>query len=143
VGKALAPAVLARHMDEWWNRFWEDLIGRTSGPFDFRFFLQPAMAMLYAIRDGMKDAREGRPVYFWSLLTGQGDRRELLHEGWTAVARVIALGAAIDLVYQVIAFRRIHPLEVVVVVLFLAFVPYLLTRGPVNRVTRHFIRTRA
>jgi hypothetical protein len=129
-------------MDEWWNRFWADLIGRTSGPFAFRFFLQPAVAMLYAIRDGVKDARAGRPAYFWSLLTEDGHRGERLHEGWAAVARVIGLGAVIDLIYQIMVFRGVHPLQLVVIVLLLAFVPYLLLRGPVNRIARRFMRTR-
>jgi hypothetical protein len=130
-------------MDEWWNRFWADLIGRTTGPFAVRFLLQPTVAMLYAIRDGIKDAHAGRPEYFWSLLTGRSDRRELLHEGWTAVARVIGLGALIDLIYQLMVFRRVYPLQLVVVVLILAFVPYLLLRGPVKRIARRFMRTRA
>ena len=130
-------------MDEWWNRFWGDLIGRASGPFAFRFVLQPAVAMLYAIRDGVKDARAGRPAYFWSLLTEDGHRGERLHEGWAAVARVIGLGAVIDLIYQIMVFRSVHPLQLVVIVLLLAFVPYLLLRGPVNRIARRFMRTRA
>jgi hypothetical protein len=129
-------------MDEWWNRFWTDLIGRTTGPFAFRFLLQPTVAMLYAIRDGVSDAHAGRPAYFWSVLTGHGDRRGLLHEGWAAVARVIGLGAAIELIYQIVVFRRFYPLELVVMVLLLAFVPYLLLRGPVNRIARHFMRAR-
>jgi hypothetical protein len=130
-------------MDEWWNRFWADMIGRTTGPFAFRFLLQPTVAMLYAIRDGVKEAHAGRPAYFWSLMTGRGDRRELLHEGWTAVARVIGLGAVIDLIYQIMVFHRVYPFQLVVIVLLLAFVPYLLLRGPVGRIARHFMRTRA
>src|SRR4029453_1519524 len=93
-GKALADVM--NSMDEWWNRFWADLIGRTSGPFAFRFVLQPAVAMLYAIRDGVKDARAGRPAYFWSLLTEGGHRGERLHEGWAAVGGGIGRGAGID-----------------------------------------------
>lgn len=130
-------------MDEWWNRFWSDLVGRTSGPFAFRFFLQPAVAILFAIRDGMKDAQERRRAYFWSLLTGQHDRRALLREGWTAVARVIALGVVMDLIYQLIVFRRVYPLQLVVIVLLLALVPYLVMRGPVNRIVQRLSRTRA
>jgi hypothetical protein len=39
-------------------------------------------------------------------------------------------------------FRGVHPLQLVVIVLLLAFVPYLLLRGPVNRIARRFMRTR-
>ena len=130
-------------MDEWWNRFWAELIGRTSGPFAFRFYLQPLVATLYAIRDGVKDAHAGRPAYFWSFLTRRETRGDLLHEGWAAVVRVIIVGTVIDLIYQLMVFRRIHPLQLAVIVLLLAFVPYMLLRGPVNRLARRFMRTRA
>jgi hypothetical protein len=45
--------------------------------------------------------------------------------------------------YQLIVFRWIHPVELVVVVLLLAFVPYLLIRGPVNRLARTARKTGA
>ena len=123
-------------MDDSLNRFWTDLVGRLTGPMTFRLVLQPVMAALYAFRDGRKDAREGRPAYFWAIFTEPRERRELFREGWKAVARVIALGAVMDATYQVIVFRWIHPFELVVVVLALAFLPYLLLRGPINRIAR-------
>jgi hypothetical protein len=117
-------------------RFVSDLIGRVGGPFSFRFLLQPAMATIYALRDGLRDAREGRPAYFWAIRNDPGERRRLLREGWHAVARVILLGACMDAAYQIIELRWIYPFELVVIVLLLAFVPYLLLRGPVNRIAR-------
>lgn len=59
-----------------------------------------------------------------------------MREGWKSLARMLALGAVMDAIYQVIVFRFIHPPELVVIVLGLAFVPYLLSRGPVNRLAR-------
>jgi hypothetical protein len=58
-------------------------------------------------------------------------------------SRSRGLGALIDLIYQLMVFRRVYPLQLVVVVLILAFVPYLLLRGPVKRIARRFMRTRA
>jgi len=49
--------------------FWEDLIGRVGGPITFRLILQPSIAAILAIRDGLKDAKAGRPLYFWSLFS--------------------------------------------------------------------------
>ena len=129
-------------MDDWLIRYWNDLIGRLTGPLTFRLILQPVMAMIFGIRDGIKDAREGKPAYFWSILTHPGERSALLSEGWRAVLRIIVLGVIMDAIYQVIVFRTIHPLELIVVVLLLAFVPYLLIRGPVNRIARFWIRPR-
>lgn len=129
-------------MDDTGTRIWLDLVGRLTGPMTFRILLQPTMAALYAIRDGMKDAHEERPPYFWSMFTNADSRRSLLHEGVRAVGRVILLGVLMDVIYQVIVFRRIYPFELVIVVVLLAFIPYLLLRGPVNRIARHFSGSR-
>jgi hypothetical protein len=121
-------------MDSWLTQFVSDLIGRLYGPFSFRFVLQPLMALIYATRDGLADARAGRPPYFWTLFTRPEERSRLLHDGWKAMTRVIVLGVIIDTIYQLIVFRSIHPLQLVVVVLGLAFVPYVILRGPVERI---------
>ena len=44
------------------QRGWHDLVDRPSGPMSFRFILQPSMAAIAAIRDGVKDARTGFEV---------------------------------------------------------------------------------
>jgi len=129
-------------VDDALTRIASDLFGRLEGPLSFRFVLQPLMAMLYATRDGIQDARQGRAPYFWSILAGRSGRWALLREGEHAVARVIALGVVMDVIYQVIVFRWIYPFQLIVTVLLLAFVPYLLLRGPVSRIARHFINTR-
>jgi hypothetical protein len=123
-------------------RLSSDLFGRLDGPLSFRFVLQPLMAVIYAARDGIVDARKGRPPYFWSLLTSGDGRWDLLYEGEKAVARVIVLGVVMEVIYQLMVFRWIYPFELIVVVLVLAFVPYLLLRGPINRIARHFIQPR-
>ena len=121
---------------------WSDLAARVHGPFSFRFLMQPLMGLIYAARDGIADARRGRPPYFWTIFTRPGERWELLLEGGKAVARVIALGVVMDLVYQLLVFRRLRPLELVVIVLALAFVPYLIFRGPMNRIARAWMTRR-
>jgi predicted thioredoxin/glutaredoxin len=118
-----------------------DLIGRLHGPFAFRFVLQPIMAAAFALLDGIRDAEKGRPAYFWRVVTAPAERRELLREGWHRVLRVIVLGVVMELLYEVIVFKTIQPLQLVVVVLGLAFVPYLLLRGPICRIASRWIRT--
>jgi hypothetical protein len=121
-------------MDDQLSQFISDLIGRLNGPFSFRFVLQPLMATLYALRDGVADSRANRSPYFWSLFTEPDQRRQRLREGWKAVARVVALGVLMDLLYQLLVFRWVHPLQLAVVVLGLALLPYVLLRGPVERI---------
>jgi hypothetical protein len=126
-------------MEELFTRLWDDLIGRIGGPMSFRLILQPAMALIFAIRDGLKDARGGRPAYFYSLFTQPENRRRQLREGFKAVSRVFALAIVIDFIYQVIVLRWFYPLQALIVALALAFLPYILLRGPVNRIAR-FLR---
>jgi len=123
-------------MEELFARIWENLGGRVGGPMTFRIILQPVVATVLAVRAGLLDARTGKPPYFWTILTSPADRRELLREGWKAVAKVFTLAALIDAAYQVMVFRWVYPGEVLLVAFLLACVPYLLIRGPVNRIAR-------
>ena len=54
--------------DEVRHRVWEQLIARPTGPMAFRFILQPVMAGIAALRDGIEDAKSRRSAYFWALL---------------------------------------------------------------------------
>jgi hypothetical protein len=121
-------------------RVLENLLGRVSGPMSFRMILQPAMATLLAVRAGLKDAREGRPAYFWTILSDPVQRAGLLREGWKAIARVFFLAIMMDAIYQWIAQRWIYPGEIVVIAIVLAVIPYLLIRGPANRIARRWLR---
>ena len=125
-------------MEEYFLRLWNDFGARVSGPMSFRLLLQPTMATIFAIRDGLKDAKTGRPPYFYSVFTDATQRRSMLDEGWHAVVKVFVLAVILDTLFQLIVFRWIYPLEVVFIALLLAFLPYLLARGPVNRIARSF-----
>ena len=123
-------------VDDLLTRFWSDLVGRVHGPFSFRFVLQPLMALVFATRDGIVDARQERPPYFWTIFTRPGERWDLLREGGKAVTRVIALGVLMDVVYQLLTFHRIYAPQLIVIVLALAFLPYVVFRGPINRIAK-------
>jgi hypothetical protein len=116
------------------QRLWQNLLDRPSGPMTFRFFLQPIMASIAAWRDGVKDAREGRSPYFWTILTHPTQAAGRLDEGVIATARILLLGLAMDVIYQAIVFETFHPGEAAIISILLAFVPYLLLRGPISRV---------
>lgn len=120
------------------KRLWRDVAERPGGPMTFRFVLQPTMAFLAALHDGIKDARLGRPLYSWSLFTSREGRAERLHEGLLATARIILLGLGMDAIYQAKVLDTFHPGEMVVVALLLAFLPYVLLRGPISRIARRW-----
>lgn len=123
-------------MDDLLTRVFENLTGRVGGPLTFRLVLQPAVAILLAVRDGLDDARHHRAAYFWAILVDPLYRREAVSTGWAAIAKVFIVAFVLDGVYQVIALRWFYPGEALIVAVLLAILPYLLLRGAVNRVFR-------
>ena len=121
-------------MNDLLPRIVNDLVGRVSGPMKFRLILQPVMAAFFAIRSGLKDAKEGKPAYFWALFTNPDSRVDMVRDGWKSVGRVFLLAILLDAIYQLIVFRWFYPGEVLLVAATLALIPYLLIRGPVNRI---------
>jgi hypothetical protein len=120
------------------SRFWDQLIARESGPLAFRLVLQPIMATLLAIRDGLKDVRAGRPLYTWTLLNDPAHRAGYLREGLKRVSRVIIFALVMDAIYQFIVLHRFYPGEALIIAFVVAVLPYLLIRGPVTRLARHW-----
>jgi hypothetical protein len=96
------------------------------------------MATLLAIRDGLKDVRAGRPLYTWTLLTDPAHRAGYLREGLKRVSRVIIFALVMDAIYQFIVLHRFYPGEALVIAFVVAVLPYLLIRGPVTRLARHW-----
>jgi len=120
------------------QRVWQNLLDRPGGPMTFRFILQPVMAAIAALRDGIKDAKFGRTPYLWTMLTQPAKLAGRLHEGLISTARIILLGLFMDGIYQLIAFETFHPAESVIIALILAFVPYVLLRGAVTRIGKRY-----
>lgn len=115
---------------------WQEIAARPEGPMAFRFYLQPVMSSVYALLSGLADAREHKPPYFWALFTEPGRRMELIKDGWKSVRNVFLLAVGMDVVYQIIVLKGLRPVEGLIVSVLLAIVPYLLVRGPVNRIAR-------
>jgi len=111
----------------------EMLVGRLQGPLTLRLILQPAMATFFAVRAGLRDARQGRRPYLWKMFTKPELRRELLRLGWKDVRMVFLMAVLLDGVYQVIVFKWIYLVQAAIVAVLLALVPYGMIRGPVNR----------
>jgi len=121
--------------------FIEGLSARLQGPVNLRLLLQPAMALFFAIRDGRRDAREGKPPFFWGLLTHPGQRRQMLLSGWKSVGKVFLMAVTIDFVFQYLTFDTIRAGGALAAGITLALVPYVVFRGPANRLTRRGTRS--
>jgi hypothetical protein len=122
------------------TRFWDQLIAQPSGPLAFRLYIQPAMAAFFAVRDGVKDARVGRPPFLRTILNDPSQRGAYLREGLKRVSRVIVFAFVMDAIYQYIVLHTFYLGEALVTVFALAVLPYLLIRGPVDRIARRWHR---
>ena len=141
VGLVVLGVVCYGFATETLDRVWANLLARPSGPMMFRFVLQPAMAAIAALRDGIKDARLGRRPYLWAILTGvrgPEGRSGRLWEGILSTARILILGVIMDVIYQLLVLKTFYPAESAIIAVLLAFVPYVLLRGPFERVARHW-----
>ncbi len=125
-------------MEELWQRFVENFIGRLDGPLHFRFIVQPLMALIVATLDGIKDAKLGKPAYGWAVFSSPEHRKELLKDGWKHFGKIFILAIILDVIYQIKVHHTFYPMETLLTALVLAVVPYVLLRGPVNRVVRFF-----
>jgi hypothetical protein len=124
-------------------RMWRDLFERPGGPMTFRFILQPIMAAIAAAADGFNDARLGRAPYFWTILHNPEKRQGRFTEGLNATARILLLGVGMDAIYQYRSFDTFYPIEALIIAIALAFIPYLLLRGPAARIAQWWMGHKA
>lgn len=122
------------------RRVWRDLFERPGGPMTFRFFLQPAMAAIAALHDGIADARAHRSPYLWSMIHEPQSRGDRLSEGIVSTARIVLLGIMMDVIYQALVLGAFYPVEAVIIAIALAFLPYVILRGPIERIARWWIQ---
>ncbi len=118
------------------SQFLEELPQRFTGTGRMRFILQPMLAILLGIRGGLVDARVGNPPYLFGLLFHAGRRRELMQSGMAAVSTLLAMGIILDVVFQFILYRAVHPGAALVVGPILICVPYSVSRALTNRLAR-------
>ncbi len=123
-------------IQEFFTRFWDQLIAQWNGPLSFRLILNPVMATILALRDGLKDARAGRSPYLQTILFDPSQRAAYLREGLKRVSRVIILSFVMDAIYQFMVLRTLYVGEALVTVFVLAVLPYALIRGSVHRIAR-------
>jgi hypothetical protein len=119
-----------------WQRVIHNLFARLDGPLHFRLIVQPLMASTFAVIDGLRDAKMGKPAYFWAMLSNPGHRMELVKSGWKRLGKIFILAVILDVVYQIKVNHWIYPGETLIVATVLAIVPYLILRGPINRLAQ-------
>jgi hypothetical protein len=118
------------------RQFFEDLPRRFSGPGRLRFILQPLLALLLGVRDGLTDAKEERSPYIFAMLFHGHRRKELLRSGLSAVGHLLAIGILLDAVAQLLIYKQIHPGAALVIGPMLIGIPYASARGLTARLAR-------
>ncbi len=123
-------------LDEALARGWENLVGRWGGPMSFRLLVQPAVAILFALRAGLKDARQNEPPFLWAAFSNPASLRKRSREVWTDVGKVFIVAVILDSIYQVVVHAGIFTLELLITATVLAVLPYVVSRGLVTRIAR-------
>ena len=121
-------------MEEMFSRGWEELIARDSGPFHVRLVMQPLVATFLAIRAGWEDAREGRPIFFWTLAREPTRTRVMLSNLWRIAGKVFLVALVLDALYQIIVLHWVYPVQALIVATLLALVPCMVVRAVGNRI---------
>lgn len=118
------------------ERFWADVFGRVHGPMTIRFYLQPTLSFVAALKDGIRDVRLGHKGFFWTALWNPSQPRGRLREGLISTSQMALIGFAMDAIYQFKVFHRFYPAEAVMMVLLLAVIPYFVLRWLVETFAR-------
>src|SRR5512137_1040446 len=114
----------------------EQLLGRAGGPLHFRLLVMPTVVTVLAVRAGLRDAREGHPAFLWAAITNGSERPRLMRSALKDIGRIFIVALVLDTTYQVIALRWIYPVQLAIVAVGCAIVPYVLVRSPVSRIAR-------
>ena len=104
-------------MTEVFARVWEHVGDRLSGPLHLRFILQPAAAIIVAVR-----SRRDSPFEY--------------RAAWADIGIVWTMAFAFDAVYQVAVLHWFYVGESVLIASFLALLPYVVVRQSMVRLVR-------
>lgn len=137
----LLAAVPGSLRDLWHNgpylfteRFFEHLAARLTGPGKFRFILQPIMAIIIGSRNGIADGRANLPNFLWGVAFHAQHRRHLVRSSIAGVRDLVAIAILLDVIFQAIIFREVHPGAAMIVGPVLIAIPYSLSRALSNRI---------
>ena len=125
-------------MNEFIQRAIDDLIGRTDGIMNLRLLLQPCIAIIFAIRSGLKDAKLGASALVLNYAKNTENRKLLLRQVWSDIGKVFIMALVLDIVYQLIALKKLYPVEALIAAFLLAVVPYIICRALTTRIINRF-----
>ena len=102
----------------------------------FRFYLQPTMASIAALHDGIRDARFGHKAFFWTVALDPTKRGGPAARGTPVDGAHRALGSQHGRDLPAPVLHRFYPVEAVLMAILLAVVPYFVFRWIVEGASR-------
>lgn len=121
------------------SRGFEQVVGRLSGPLNFRLFIMPTVVSVLAIRAGLRDAREGRPSFLAVMIRQPAERPRLVRAALKDIGKIFVVAVVLDTTYQLVVLRWFYPVQLLFVAVASAIVPYILVRAPTTRIA-HALR---
>jgi Na+/H+-translocating membrane pyrophosphatase len=112
----------------------ERLVARFTGPMHIRFIVQPVMAAILGIRDGIRDAKEGQTPFLCELCTRPESRSPQLKKALRRLIIPLPIAIILDAIVQYMLFRRVRVLGAVILGTAIMGLPYSLAREISNRV---------
>ncbi|MFH1441272.1 MAG: hypothetical protein ABIH18_04445 [Candidatus Omnitrophota bacterium] len=109
---------------------------RITGPMGFRFIFQPLSAVILGIRDGIADAKAGRPPFLAGLVFKAESRKHLFRSACRTLFMPVIFGSVLDAIAQWLLFSRVRPGAAIFVGIFIMALPYSFARGWTNRLWR-------
>jgi hypothetical protein len=119
-----------------------EMVARLSGPLNFRLIVMPIVVSVLAIRAGLRDARAGHPPFLLGVLARPRERRDLFRSAIRDAGKVFVMAVILDTGYQVYVLGTVYPVQVLIIAVACAIVPYVLVRTLTLRVVRA-VRPRA
>lgn len=114
---------------------------RLEGPLKFRIILQPLMSLFFAIKAGIRDSKTGAEPFAENIIKNKPGRKAVFKEIWKDVGKVFILAIVLDIVFQIIVLKTVHPVGAIMTAIILAIIPYLIFRGITTRIF-NFIQKR-
>jgi len=122
------------------SRGFEQLIARADGPLHFRLVVMPTVVTILAVRAHLRDVRAGNPIFLGAFLSNPTERRRLFRSGLKDFGRIFVVACVLDTTYQIVVLREFYPVQMLIVAVVCALVPYFLVRGPIMRLAHSLHR---
>jgi hypothetical protein len=130
-------------MDLFPRSFDAGLMARLTGPGKARFVVQPLIAIVIGIRDGIADAKQGKsPYYIRILFTGE-HKLDVLKTSLKRIAIPLTVGIVLDMILQWVMFQTVFLLPAIMAGAILIALPYSIARGLSNRIARRWYKRKA